>query len=255
MGSAASFNYPEGIAIDSNGTLYVADAGNNRIRKISVLGNATTLAGSGDYGFADGVESAAMFKAPNGVAVDSYGTVYVGDFGNRRIRVISQSGNVTTLAGSGSSGYVDGVGSAAYFGAGHLNLAVDSLGTVYVSDDRNHRIRKISPLGNVTTLAGSGTSAFLDGVGTAASFYYPYGIAVDSNGAVYIGDTWNHRIRKVSPLGNVTTLAGSGNGEFADGVGSAASFQNPNGVAIDSNGTLYIGDAWNNRIRKITRTA
>ena len=249
-GSAARFYVPFGVAVDSAGTVYVADANNNRIRKITPAGVVTTLAGSGAVGFADGTGTAAQFATPLGVAVDSAGTVYVAGESNR-IRKITPAGVVTTLAGSGTRGFADGTGDAAQFFYPH-GVAVDPSGTVYVADTSNHRIRKITPAGVVTTLAGSGTAGFVNGTGTAAQFKYPYGVAVDSSGTVYVADAGNHRIRKITPAGVVTTLAGSGTAGFADKAGSAAQFDSPHGVAVDSSGTAYIGDYGNHRIRKIT---
>ena len=195
-GTAAQFNSPRGAAVDSAGTVYVADGNNHSIRKITPAGVVTTLAGSGVGGFADGAGTAAQFKYPAGVAVDSAGTVYVADSGNNRIRKISQEGVVTTLAGSGTSGFADGTGSAAQFYSPG-GVAVDSSGTVYVADTYNQLIRKITPAGVVTTLAGSGTAGFADGTGSAAQFNYPQGVAVDSTGTVYVADANNHRIRKI----------------------------------------------------------
>ncbi len=195
-GSAAQFYYPAGVAVDSSGTVYVADLYNNRIRKVTSAGVVTTLAGSGVGGFADGTGSAAQLNYPRGVAVDSSGTVYVADSGNNRIRKISSAGVVTTLAGSGTAGFADGTGSAAQF-YGPEGVTVDSSGMVYVGDSSNHRIRKITSAGVVTTLAGSGTAGFADGTGSAAQLNYPRGVAVDSSGTVYVGDTYNHRIRKI----------------------------------------------------------
>ena len=194
---AASFNYPIGVAVDSNGTVYVAEYGRHVIRKISSFGIVSTFAGSGVAGFADGVGLAASFNSPSGVAVDSNGTVYVADQTNNVIRKISPSGNVTTLAGSVVAGFANGVGAAALFNS-PTGVAVDSNGTVYVADFSNNRIRMISPSGNVTTCAGSGTAAFADGAGLAASFNTPYGVAVDSNGTIYVADLNNNRIRKIT---------------------------------------------------------
>ena len=212
-------------------------------------GVVTTLAGSGTSGFADGTGSAAQFWNPNGVAVDSSGTVYVADSNNQRIRKITSAGVVTTLAGSSTAGSADGTGSAAqfYYPQG---VAVDSSGIVYVAGYSN-RIRKITSAGIVTTLAGSGTQGFADGTGSAAQFNTPFSVAVDSSGTVYVGDSYNHRIRKITSAGVVTTLAGSSTAGFADGTGSAAQFYNPFGVAVDSSGTIYVGDLSNQRIRKI----
>ena len=249
-GTAAQFNYPSGVAIDSSGTVYVADFFNNRIRKITPAGVVTTLAGSGVAGFADGNGTAAQFFYPTGVAVDSSGTVYVADSYNHRIRKITPAGVVTTLAGSGVAGFADGTGTAAQF-YNPQGVVVDSSGTMYVADSGNHRIRKITSAGVVTTLAGSGVAGFADGTGAAAQISGPAGVAVDSSGTVYVADTGDHRIRKITSAGVVTTLAGSGAASFADGTGAAAQFNNPRGVAVDSSGTVYVGDYVNNRIRKI----
>ena len=211
-------------------------------------GVVTTLAGS-VAGFANGTGSAAQFYYPYGPAVDSSGTVYVGDSGNHRIRKITSVGVVTTLAGSGVAGFADGTGSAAQFNF-PTGVAVDPSGTVYVAD--NQRIRKITPAGVVTTLAGSGVAGFADGTGSAAQFNYPRGVAVDSSGTVYVADRYNNRIRKITSAGVVTTLAGSGTQGFANGAGSVAQFDGPSGMAVDSSGTVYVGDSGNQRIRKIT---
>jgi sugar lactone lactonase YvrE len=240
-GAAAEFNSPQGIVVDSTG--------NNRIRKINTSGVVTTVAGSGVAGYADGTGTAAQFYYPEGVAVDSSGNIYVVDDNNNRIRKIDTSGVVTTVAGS-SQGYADGTGAAAQF-YHPCFIAVDSSGNIYVTDQFNHRIRKITPDGVVTTVAGSGVAGFADGTGTDAQFAYPDGVAVDSSGNIYVGDVNNQRVRKIDTSGVVTTVAGSTEG-YADGTGAAAQFNYPRGVAVDSSGNIYVGDTGNPRIRKIT---
>ena len=251
MGTAAQFYSPTGVAVDASGTAYVSDIDVHRIRKISPAGMVTTLAGSGMGSWADGTGTAANFRYPSGLAVDVSGTVYVADSNNSRIRKISPAGVVTTLAGDGTASYADGTGTAAYFRY-PKGVAVDASGTVYVADTSNHRIRKISPAGVVTTLAGDGTASYADGTGTAAQFYFPEGIAVDASGTVYVADTSNHRIRKISPAGVVTTLAGYSTYGYADGTGTAAQFSFPRGIAVDASGAVYVADYYNHRIRKIT---
>ena len=209
----------------------------------------TTLAGS-SAGYMDGTGTAAQFSSPSGVAVDSSGNVYVADSVNHRIRKISPAGGVTTLAGS-SAGNNNGTGTAAQFNF-PFGVAVDSSGNVSVADYSNQRIRKISHAGVVTTFAGS-SPGYVDDTGTAAKFYNPVGVAVDSSGHVYVADTFNHRIRKISPTGVVSTLAGSSSG-YADGTGTAAQFDDPFGVAVDSSGHVYVADKDNHRIRKIDPT-
>jgi len=160
-GGAAQFYSPYGVAVDSTGNVYVADSGNQRIRKVTPGGVVITLAGWGTLGFADGTGAAAQFNNPNGVAVDSTGNVYIGDTGNQRIRKVTPGGVVSTLAGSGVMGFADGTGAAAKFNY-PKGVAVDSTGNVYVADSGNQRIRKVTPGGVVSTLAGSGTLGFAD---------------------------------------------------------------------------------------------
>ncbi len=250
-GSAASFYFPESVAVDSAGNVYVADYGNNEIRKITPAGAVKTFAGSSTKGDADGTGSAASFDGPEGVAVDSAGNAYVADYGNNEIRKITPAGVVRTFAGLGAQGDADGTGSAASFD-GPEGVAVDPAGNVYVADYGNNEIRKITPAGVVTTFAGSGAQGDADGTGSAASFDGPEGVAVDSAGNVYVADYGNNKIRKITPAGVVTTFAGSGAQGDADGTGSAASFDGPEGVAVDSAGNVYVGDEFNNEIRKIT---
>jgi serine/threonine-protein kinase len=249
-GTAASFNSPAGVAVDAAGNVYVADTFNNNIRKITSAGVVTTLAGSGTVGAVDATGTAASFFNPFGVAVDAAGNVYVGDYNNHKIRKITSAGVVTTLAGSGTVGAVDATGTAASFYQ-PAGVAVDAAGNVYVADGSNHKIRKITSAGVVTTLAGSGTIGAVDATGTAASFKYPYGIAVDAAGNVYVGDSNNHKIRKITSAGVVTTLAGSGAIGATDATGTAASFNFPYGVAVDAAGNAYVADYGNNKIRKI----
>jgi formylglycine-generating enzyme required for sulfatase activity len=254
-GSAARFDGPAGVAVDSVGNVYVADYDNATIRKVTPGGVVTTLAGlAGSYGSADGTGSAARFDGPAGVAVDRAGNVYVADYDNATIRKVTPGGMVTTLAGlAGSYGSADGTGSAAQFG-NPMGAAVDSADNVYVADMSNDTVRKVTPGGVVTTLAGlAGSWGSADGTGSAAQFKGPYGVAVDSAGNVYVADTYSSTIRKVTPGGVVTTPAGlAGSTGSADGTGSAARFNGPQGVAVDSAGNVYVADTDNNTIRKVT---
>jgi serine/threonine protein kinase, bacterial len=250
-GASASFNIPNGVAVDAAGNVYVADAGNHRIRKVTVAGVVTTLAGSGTATFADGSGAAASFNTPFGLALDAAGNVYVVDTSNNRVRRVTPAGAVTTLAGSGTYQFADGTGAAASFRA-PFGIAVDKAANVYVADSANLRIRRVTLAGVVTTLAGSGTATFADGPGAAASFSTPAGVAVDLAGNVYVGDTSNERIRRVTPGGTVSTLAGSGTAAFTDGAGATANFNSPYGVAVDAVGNVYVADQNNHRIRRVT---
>ena len=219
----------------------------------AMLGQAltfTTFAGQGP-GSADGTGSAARFNDPFGVATDSSGNVYVADSINSTIRKITLAGAVTTLAGlAGTGGSADGTGSAARFNF-PIGVATDGSGNVYVGDLFNSTIRKITPAGAVTTLAGlAGSRGSADGTGSAARFASPQGVATDSSGNVYVADSDNNTIRKITPAGAVTTLAGlAGSRGSADGTGSAARFNLPRGVATDSSGNVYVADTFNNTIR------
>ncbi|MEI6716024.1 MAG: HYR domain-containing protein, partial [Verrucomicrobiota bacterium] len=253
-GVSARFFHPVGLALDGNGNIYVADSDNHTIRKITSSGVVTTLAGSPRVsGSADDTGGAARFYRPNGVAVDGNGNIYVADSGNRTIRKITSGGVVTTLAGSaGVLGSVDGTGSAALFNY-PASLCVDGSGSVYVVDNGNHTIRKITS-GVVTTLAGSaGVPGSVDGTGSAALFNYPVGVCLDGSGSVYVADSGNNTIRKITSGGVVTTLAGSvGVSGSVDGTGSTALFNYPVGVAVDGGGSVYVADSGNCTIRKIT---
>ncbi len=254
-GRQAHFWLPNGVAVDRLGNLYVADTASHTIRKLTPDGTVTTLAGlSGSHGTTDGLAGQARFSAPFGVAVDASGSVYVADTANNTIRQITTNGLVTTLAGlAGQAGATDGSGDEARF-RNPWSVAVDGQGNVIVADMSNNTIRKITPAGVVSTLAGrAGLSGHADGPGSQARFNCPYGVAVDAEGTVYVSDSGNHAIRLISPDGMVSTLAGlPGYPGSTDGTGDAARFWNPQGLAVDSEGTVYVADTGNQTIRKIT---
>ncbi len=250
-GNVAQFNVPVGIAVDGLGNVYVGGRGNGRIRKITSGGVVSTFAGTGTQGFMDGVANVAQFNIPRGVALDASGNLYVGDLNNNRIRKITSGGVVSTFAGTGTAGFMDGAGNVAQFNGPH-GVVVDGSEFVYVADGVNDRIRKITPGGVVSTLAGTGTRGFMDGAGNVAQFNNPRGVAVDSSGNVYVADRGNSRIRKITPGGVVSTFAGTGTAGFMDGAGNVAQFHYPIGIALDSIGNIYVADNGNNRIRKIT---
>jgi sugar lactone lactonase YvrE len=249
-GEDARFSNLISLALDAAGNVYASDFENCAIRKITPDGVVTTFAG-GDpkqVGYADATGTAARFNKPYGVAVDKDDNVYVADSENYRVRKITPAGAVSTLAGSGVQGTEDGVGAAARFNRLH-GLAVDKNGNVYVAD--GSRVRKITPAGEVTTLAGDG-EGFIDGKGTEARFSSVSDLAVDANGYLYATDLDNNCVRRITPSGVVTTLAGTGAGGGADGAGNAATFNLPGGIDIDAEGNLYLVDMQGCTLRKIT---
>lgn len=246
----SKFNYPYGVVSDSQGNLFVADSNNHKIRKIDSSGsNVTTFAGNAQ-GFSDGNGMSPRFNTPCSITIDNAGNLYVTDPGNYKIRKITPSGNVSTLAGS-TQGYFDGEGIYAKFN-NPFGIAIDPDGNLYVSDYFYHNIRKITPLGFVSTFAGS-TQGFADGVGSNAKFNHPTGLAADAAGNIYVADSYNAKIRKITPNGEVTTVAGTTLG-YSDGLVSTAQFYYPQGLTIDAANNIYVSDTSNQKIRKITPT-
>lgn len=253
-GAEARFNYPRGLAMDRAGNIYVADAHNNAIRRVSPDGMVTTVAGGPDHdGSADGLEDEAQFQRPLAVAVSGAGDIFVADSVNNTIRKITRDGVVTTVAGvAGEPGSEDGAGSEARFRC-PSGLALDYTGNVYVADTGNNLIRKITLKGAVTTLAGGldDRAGDVDGTGRAAKFFYPGGLAVDATGNVYVADVGNDVIRRIAPSGAVITLAGLGGDAGAvDGTGGAVRFAGPLDLKIDAAGNLYVADSCNQVVRK-----
>jgi DNA-binding beta-propeller fold protein YncE len=241
------FYSPSDVAVDAAGNVFVADYNNHRIRKITPDGTVTTLAGNGTPAFADGKASVASFHHPTGVAVDAAGNVFVADFRNHRIRKISKKGNVKTVAGTGAAGFADGPGIAAVFN-GPWKIAVDKAsGVLYVADMNNNRVRRIAPSGVVSTLAGNGVAASVDGFGTSACLNAPVDVDVDLFGSIFVAEYGGHRIRRISSQGNVTTVAGQGSQGLVDGPNAAFSF--PYGVVADNHCSIFIADYGNHRIR------
>ncbi|NBV85432.1 MAG: hypothetical protein EBS01_04025, partial [Verrucomicrobia bacterium] len=253
--TAAYFYNPRGVAVDASGTLYVADLSNQLIRKVTASGVVTTLAGvTQSAGNLDGTGTAAQFYNPCGTAVDSLGNVYVADQAWHTIRKITPDGKVSTWAGlSQNSGSANGTGTGARF-SGPSGVAVDASGNVYVADSGNHLIRKITPQRVVTTVAGvAGSAGSGNGAATSALFNYPTGVAVDLSGNVYVAEQSAHTIRKITPDGVVSTLAGLyGTAASGDGQGSAARFNQPYAIAVDRDGFVYVAEYGAQIIRKIS---
>jgi sugar lactone lactonase YvrE len=257
--TAANLANPVGVVQDGRGNLYIADQQNHRIRKVAASGIITTIAGTGSYGFGGdgGAATAANLANPAGVALDGIGNLYIADSQNHRIRKVTTSGIVSTVAGTGTAGY-DGDGAAAT--AANLNnpvgVAVDGMGNVYIADALNHRIRKVAANGVITTVAGTGMAGFSGdgGAATSANLNTPAGVTVDGMGNFYVSDQKNQRIRMVSTAGIIITVAGTGTAGYSeDGVAAnTASLNNPAGLAVDGSGNLYIADQSNHRVRKVS---
>lgn len=248
LDSIARFNVPTGLSFGPGGIIYVADEQNTCIRKIE-NGTVSTFAGSIREGFVNGPAATAKFRLPAEIATDTTNNIiYVSDIQNHCIRKIS-AGQVTTYAGTGQIGFRNGMADTAEFYA-QTGIAIDAQGNLYVADAGNSCIRKITAAGLVTTLAGNGTRGFADGADTNARFNNPTGIAVDGSGNIYVADQVNNRVRKITPAGITTTLAGTGTQGFADGPGNVAQFYTLLGVAVDPIGNVYVSDF--SRIREIS---
>ncbi len=292
----ASLWHPEGVAVDERGNLYIADRGNQRIRRVDGSGIITTVAGIGGSGFGGdgGPAAGAWLNTPRGVTVDTSGNVYIADTYNQRIRRVDGSGIITTVAGTGESGFGGDGGPAVEASLWHprgvavdeagnvyvaevrlirrvnsqgiintvetenavgTGVAVDGLGNLYIAETWNHRIGRVTPSGTVTAVAGTGEQGYSGDGGPAveARLNHPRGVAVDEAGNVYVADTDNNRIRRVDPSGDISTVAGIGEGSDSGGAGPAteATLYLPEGVAVDNEGNVYIADTGNHRIRRV----
>jgi sugar lactone lactonase YvrE len=251
-----TFFSPAGIAIAKDGTIFISDQESGKIRKISTSNVVTTLAG-GWNGYKEGTGQDAYFGRPSGIILAPDGNAYVTDQSSNKVRKITPNGVVTTFAGADYSGepfpdntgFQDGLGKEAKF-HNPSSIAIIPDGTMYVADMHNFKIRKISPNGMVSTIAGS-EYGYANGPGATASFNYVYGLAAAADGTVYVADNGNHMIRKISPEGIVSIVAGRVPG-YRDGEGLEASFFSPTGLALAPDGSLYVADLGNNKIRKIT---
>lgn len=261
LATSARLASPSGVAVDSTGNLFIALPPGNRIRKVNTLGTITTVAGNGDWSMGGpqdgGPATSATVRAPEGVAVDSTGNLFIADTGYQRIRKVDASGTITSVVG-GAIGD-GGPATSAYLSASHI--AADSAGNLFIADSYNNRIRKVDTAGNITTVAGTGSFYYSGdgGPATSASFRGFGGIAVDGTGNIFIADVINRRIRKVSTSGTITTIAGNGTdvggGVYYyphDGVlATSTAIGYPTGLAVDSVGNVFIADGGNFVVRKV----
>jgi trimeric autotransporter adhesin len=257
--TSAKFNFPAGLALDGAGNLFVADSGNYRIRKITSDGGISTIAGAGTAGFSGdgGAATKAEFDLPMAVMVDAAGNLFIADYVNRRIRMVTTSGVVSTSVGTGTAGFSGDGGQA---GSAHFTLpagvALDSKGNLFIADSSNSRIRVVAPSGVIKTMAGTGNRGFGGdgGQATAADLYGPVAMAVDASGNLFISDYLGHCVRKVTSGGIISTIAGTGSKGFSgdDGPATSAQLNQPWGIAVDVAGNLFIADLVNHRVRKVT---
>ena len=299
QGQSAMFNNPQGVVADSQGNIYVADSFNNYIRKITPDGTVTTFAGNGKAGYVDGLADSAQFYAPAGLTMDSQGNLYVADVGNNVIREIVANGTVSTYTGTGTAGYSGGSDKAYVYYNNPTDEAITADGIMYIADRGNNALRKVTPAAAfVSTFAGNHVPGFVDATGILAYFNKPSAITLDASGNAYIADQGNYSLRKVTPAGVVTTIAGNSKqinlinipsglttdaagdifisdeggrileytkdavlyviagslnkAGYTDGTGTAALFNNPQGITVDASGNIYVADQNNNCIRKIT---
>lgn len=254
----AGMNTPCGIALDGNGNLFVAEYGNNRIRKVATNGTISTVAGNGtDASSGDGgAATLACLSGPNGLAIDGLGNIYVSEPLKHRVRKISTNGTISTVAGNGSGSYSGDGGPATLACLNRpYGLAVDGSNNLYIVDTYNNRIRKVPNDGTISTVAGNGTLAYSGdgGQATLASLNHPIAVAADGPGNLYICDLDNKRVRKVTTSGVISTIAGNGGAVYSgDGVQATLASMSPRGAVVDALGNLYLVDESNNRIRKVT---
>ncbi len=257
LATQASLNNPLDVAVGGDGSLYIADYWNNRIRRVSPDGIITTVAGNGESSYS-GDEGLAIQAGMNPVfvAVSEDGSLYIADYWNNRIRRVGTDGIITTVAGNGTAGYSGEGGLATQASLSNpAGIAVGGDGSLYIADSSNNRIRRVGPDGIITTVAGNGTEGYSSdgGLATQASLYGPYGVTVGGDGSLYIADYWNNRIRRVGTDGIITTVAGNGTAGYSGdgGLATQASLSYPSGVTVGEDGSLYIADYWNNRIRRV----
>jgi trimeric autotransporter adhesin len=266
LATSAGLNYPSDVTVDASGNIYIADSFNHRIRMVTKsTGIITTVAGDGQYGYAGdgGLATSAVMNYPIDIAFDASGNIYIADYYNHRIRMVTKStGIITTVAGDGTDGYKGDGGLATSAGLLYpSDVAVDASGNIYIADRSNHRIRMVTKsTGIITTVAGNGQYGYAGdgGLATSAGLLYPGSVALDASGNIYIADRDNHRIRMVTKsTGIITTVAGDGSiGYKGDGgLATSAGLNYPLRVAVDASGNIYIADTDNRRVRLVKSQA
>lgn len=253
----AELAFPSGVWVDSNHNIFIVDTSNNRIRKVSSSGVITSVAGNGSpvYAGDGGPATSASLTSPNGIAFDSAGSMYIADTGNNVVRKVNSSGNISTVVGTGASAYTgDEIPATSATLSLPTGLAFDTAGNLYIADANNNCIRKVTTDQVIHTVAGQCSYALFTGDGgpaTQAKLTKPDSVAVDASGNIYISDSGNYRIRKVTTDGIINTIAGNGTAAFKDGPALQAEFASPQAIALDASGSLYIADKSNFRIRKL----
>jgi hypothetical protein len=256
--TSAELNVPYGVLADGSGNFYIADYSNPVVRKVNAAGTITTIAGNGTAGYSGdgGPATSAELSLPTSLALDSSGNLYIGDTGNNTVREVTPAGTISTVAGNGTAGYSgDGGPATSAELNGPYGVALDANGNLYISEYYNERVRKVTPAGTITTIAGTGTAGFSGDGGPASSAMLsgPIDVALDLAGNLYIAEQVNDRIRMINPSGIITTVVGNGGQGFSGDGGPATSamLNRPQGVRVDANGVLYIADTYNNRIRTV----
>ena len=257
----AQLNAPAGVAVDRAGNLYFSDTGNCAVREVTPGGAVLTVAGNGTCGFSGdgGAATSAQLNSPAGLAVDAAGRLYIADSGNNAIRMVTPAGNITTVAGMGGMAGYDGDGGPAVHArlTAPSSVALDAAGNLYIADSGDNAIREVRIAdGSIVTVAGTNRPGFAGdgGPATSALLWAPWGVATDSAGDVFIGDSYNYRVRKIGTNGNISTLAGNGGNDYRGdgGPGTSSQLVQPKAVAVDSSGNLYIADTFGNTVRKVT---